>query len=147
VKFRIIGPARQGFDQVLRSRVLELKIGNVAIEGARSQEAIAQAMRDSDIFLLPSRLEGLPKVTLEAAACGLPCIVFRDYETPSVVDGVTGYQVSTNSEMIEKLGLLLENPQLRKKMGTAGKNLAENFDWDRVVRHWQDAYLKIAATA
>jgi glycosyltransferase involved in cell wall biosynthesis len=49
--------------------------------------------------------------------------------------------------MIEKLGLLLENPQLRKKMGTAGKNLAENFDWDRVVRHWQDAYLKIAATA
>jgi len=145
--FRIIGPDRHGFEQVIRKRILELKLDNVSIEGAMPSEAIAQAMREGDIFLLPSRLEGLPKVTLEAAACGLPCIVFRDYETPSVIDGVSGFQVCTTDEMMEKLGLLLQNAQMREIMGAAGKRVAEQFDWDRVAQIWQDTYLKIAAKA
>jgi glycosyltransferase involved in cell wall biosynthesis len=103
-------------------------------------------MQESDVFLLPSRNEGLPKVTLEAAACGLPCIVFRDYETPSVDDGVTGFQVNTSEEMMEKLGLLLENAQLRESMGNAGRKVAERFEWDSVAKLWQDAYLRIAST-
>ncbi|HSS98208.1 MAG TPA: glycosyltransferase family 4 protein [Terriglobales bacterium] len=144
-KFRLIGPDRHGYEQVVRQRMAKLNLDNVAIEGAKSQQAIALAMQESDVFLLPSRVEGLPKVTLEAAACGLPCIVFRAYETPSVVDHVTGFQVNTNDEMIEKLGVLLENAEMRECMGSAGRKLAEKFNWDNVVQLWQDAYLKIAA--
>jgi glycosyltransferase involved in cell wall biosynthesis len=44
-------------------------------------------MRESDILLVPSRLEGIPRVTLEAAAAGLPAVVFDDYQTPSVLLG------------------------------------------------------------
>ena len=146
VKFRIIGPDRYGYEQVVRQRIAELNVNNVVIEGAKSQEAIACAMQESDVFLLPSVLEGLPKVTLEAAACGMPCIVFRDYETPSVVDGLTGFQVDTIDEMMEKLGLLLENARLRENMGIAARDLAQKFDWDYVAQLWQDAYLKIAST-
>jgi glycosyltransferase involved in cell wall biosynthesis len=145
VKFRLIGPGRNGFEQILRQRIAELKINNVTLEGKMPQEVIVRAMQESDIFLLPSRREGLPKVTLEAAASGLPCIVFRDYETPSVVDGITGFQVNTVDEMIKKLGLLIENAQLRESMGTAGRKLTEKFDWDTVAQLWQDAYLKIAS--
>jgi glycosyltransferase involved in cell wall biosynthesis len=145
VKFRIIGPDRHGYEQIVRKRIAELKTDNVVIEGAKSQEAIVRAMQESNIFLLPSRVEGLPKVTLEAAASGLPCIVFRDYETPSVVDGVTGFQVNTVDEMMEKLRLLIENAQLRESMGAAGRKLSEKFDWDTVAQLWQDAYLKIAS--
>ena len=129
------------------ARIAELKIGNVILEGAKSQEAIIRAMQESDIFLLPSRLEGLPKVTLEAAASGLPCVVFRDYATPSVVDGISGFQVNTMDEMIEKLGLLINDAQLRESMGEAGRKLTEKFDWDIVARLWQDAYLEIASMA
>ena len=77
---------------------------NVTLEGPSTQARMLEIMRESDIFLLPSRLEGIPKVTLEAAATGLPCIVFRDYETPSVIDGVTGFQVATFEEMMQALG-------------------------------------------
>ena len=146
IKFRMIGPDRHGYEQVVRDRIAELKISNVVIEGSKSQADTARAMQESDVFLLPARNEGLPKVTLEAAACGLPCIVFRDYETPSVVDGVTGFQVNTSEEMMEKLGLLLENAQLRESMGNAGRKLAERFEWDSVAKLWQDAYLRIAST-
>ena len=47
--------------------------------------------------------------------------------------------------MIEKLGLLIKDAQLRESMGEAGKKLTEKFDWDIVARLWQDAYLEIAS--
>ena len=90
-RFRIIGAARDGFDEVLREQIARLDVQNVLLEGSKSQQELLEIMRNSDIFVLPSRLEGMPKVTLEAAATGLPSIVFRDYETPSVIDRVTGF--------------------------------------------------------
>jgi glycosyltransferase involved in cell wall biosynthesis len=145
VRFRLIGPGRDGYEKVVRKRIAELRLGNVLLEGAKPQAEIAAAMRESDIFLLPSRGEGLPKVTLEAAASGLPCVVFRDYDTPSVVDGITGFQVSTFEEMLNKIRLLIADPHLRRKMGAAGRKHAEQFDWNLIGKRWQDAYLNIAA--
>jgi glycosyltransferase involved in cell wall biosynthesis len=147
VRFRLIGPDRDGYEQIVRNRIAELGLGNVALEGAKPQPAISCAMHESDIFLLPSRSEGLPKVTLEAAAGGLPCIVFRDYETPSVVDGVTGFQVNTTAEMMDKLALLMADSQLRERMGGAARKHAEKFDWDNIAPLWQDAYHEIASSS
>jgi glycosyltransferase involved in cell wall biosynthesis len=143
--FRLIGAGRGGYEQVLRRKMAESSLANVVMEGAQPQARIKEAMRQSDIFLLPSRLEGLPKVTLEAAAAGLPCLVFRDYETPSVMDGVTGFQVATVEEMMERLGQLIADPGLRYAMGEAARQHAAKFDWDLIARQWQEAYLSIAA--
>ncbi len=147
VKFRMIGAGRNGFEQIVAGKIAELGVGNVFLEGTKPQAQIAQAMHESDVLLLPSRSEGLPKVTLEAAAAGLPCIVFRDYETPSVVDGVTGFQVANRQEMIEKLSLLLHDPQLRIRMGAAAQQHAQQFDWNQISGSWEQAYLAISASA
>jgi len=144
-KFCIIGPDRHGFVEIVKRRISALGLRNVSLEGAKPQEVIARAMQESDILLLPSRIEGMPKVTLEAAASGLPCIVFRDYETPSVVDGLTGFQVSTEDEMMDKLALLLDDAQLRERMGIEARKHAEKFDWDTIAQCWQNAYLEIAS--
>jgi glycosyltransferase involved in cell wall biosynthesis len=145
IKFRIIGHDRDGHLNLLSRRIAETNLGNVTLEGEKSQTEIAKAMYESDIFLLPSEAEGIPKVTLEAAASGLPCIVFKDYETPSVVDGITGFQVATLEEMLEKLGVLISDASLRKRMGTAARKHVEQFDWNMVAKFWQEAYLGIAA--
>lgn len=146
-RFRIVGAGRGGYEQVLQKKIEALGLANVTLDGPRSQQELPQIMRESDIFLLPSRLEGLPKVTLEAAASGLPCIVFRDYETPSVLDGVTGFQVSSLEEMMERLGELIGNPERRQAMGAAAREHALKFDWDLIYRLWEDAYIKIAESA
>lgn len=39
-----------------------------------SREVLARELKESDIFLLPSKLEGLPRVIIEALAVGLPVI-------------------------------------------------------------------------
>lgn len=144
-KFRLVGAGREGFETVLQNKISQQNLKNVQIEGPRSQRELVEIMRASDIFLLPSRLEGIPKVTLEAAASGLPCIVFRDYETPSVIDGATGFQVGTVDEMMQALGRLIADRSLREQMGAAAREHVKKFDWDIVVKQWQDAYLDIAA--
>ena len=143
--FRLVGASREGFDEVLRQKIKQSGLKNVTLDGPKTQSQLVEIMRESDIFLLPSRLEGIPKVTLEAAATGLPCIVFRDYETPSVIDGVTGFQVATLEDMMQALGKLIADRSLRERMGAAARKHMENFDWNVVSRQWQSAYLEIAA--
>lgn len=143
--FRIVGAGRHGFEKLVQQRITQLGLRNVSLDGPRTQLQMLDIMRTSDIFLLPSRLEGIPKVTLEASATGLPCIVFGDYETPSVVDGETGFQVRTVEEMMQALGKLIGDRSLRDRMGSAARSLVRTYDWDIVARRWQRAYLEIAA--
>jgi len=145
--FRLVGAGREGFEESLRQKITALGLTNVILEGPKTQSQMLDIMRESDIFLLPSRLEGIPKVTLEAAATGLPCVVFRVYETPSVVDALTGFQVGTVEEMMQALGRLIGDRSLREHMGAAARAHMEKFDWDVVSRQWQDAYLEIAGAS
>jgi len=143
-QFLIVGSPRNGFDKVVRKRSSELNVTNVEMLGLQSQARMVEIMQRSDIFLLPSRLEGIPKVTLEASATGLPCIVFNSYETPSVVDGLTGFQVATFDEMVDRVKLLVREPARRQEMGAHANWHAQKFDWDIVAAQWQEVYLKIA---
>jgi glycosyltransferase involved in cell wall biosynthesis len=142
--FRLVGGGRQGFEDVLHERMIKSGLKNVTLDGPKTQTQLIEIMRSSDIFLLPSRLEGIPKVTLEAAAAGLPCVVFGDYQTPSVINGVTGFQVNTLEQMMGALGQLIMDRSLRERMGAAARKLMEKFDWDVVSREWQAAYLEMA---
>jgi glycosyltransferase involved in cell wall biosynthesis len=81
----------------------------------------------SDVFALPSceRSEAFGIVQLEAMACGVPVVNTRiDTGVPYVSpDGVTGFTVPprNSDEMAEALNRLLDDPQLRAKMGRAGR--------------------------
>jgi glycosyltransferase involved in cell wall biosynthesis len=138
--FRLIGNVRDDFGRKLLSQDERVKLPNVRIEKVMPQAQLAEAMRDSDIFILPSRIEGMPKVTLEAAATGLPCIVFSDYKTPSVADGVTGFQVETFEQMLDRLQLLIQDADLRRRMGAAATSYAKQFDWDHIAAQWQATF-------
>ncbi len=129
----------------VRRRIREYRLDNVSVEPTRGYEAYLRELARADIFLFPSRVEGLPKVTLEAAAAGIPVIVFDDYRTPSVVDGETGFQVRTFEEMIERLGCLVADPELRARMGAAGASLARQFDWAVIVPRWEALFEAVAA--
>jgi len=70
---KIIGDG--GYRTFLAGLAGELGIASsVQFLGACDREAIQDAFDDSDLFVLPSRQEGLPRAMLEAMAHGLPCI-------------------------------------------------------------------------
>ena len=118
-------------------------MGHVQFEGALAQADVAHRMQESDIFVLPSRLEGTPKVVLEAAATGLPCVIFDDYHTPSVVDRVTGFQVKEYEEMRYRIECLIQDGDLRRRMAESAVEHAKKFDWDCIVKLWEEVFEKV----
>lgn len=143
IPFWMVGQARDAFGAALQNRVHDEKIENVTIEAPMSQAALLERMQGADILLHPSRVEGVPKVTLEAAAAGLPVLLFDAYQSPSVVNRVTGYQVKTFDEMMEKLDGLIADRDLRERMGAAAREHVSQFDWDVIARAWQTYFLEL----
>jgi glycosyltransferase involved in cell wall biosynthesis len=145
-EFHIIGDVigTPDYRDGLLKRKADEKLDHVFFHGQQSQLQVKAWLQRADVFVLPSRLEGTPKVVMEAAATGLPCIIFDDYHTPSVVDGVTGFQVKTFDEMLAKLKLLIENRELRLQMGAAAVKHIQQFDWDRVAKQWAEVLEGVA---
>lgn len=119
------------------SRRAELdNISNVSFPGACSQVELAEAFRQADVFVMPSQSEGVPKVTQEAAACGLPAVLFGYYEAPSVLDEVNGFVVWNDEDFFARVAELIGSPELRARMRGAAIDLAREWDWDRVACSW-----------
>jgi len=128
----------------LKSFTHREKLQNVEFLGLLSAEQLRVEYQRADVFLFPSRWEGSPKVILEAAACGLPVIARKDYEPETIIDGETGYLVSSDSEIFSRLEQLLGNAPLRSAFGAAGRKHSERFDWDVISRQWEEAFIDLA---
>jgi len=77
-----------------------------------------------DAFVLPSSNEGTPVTTIEALAAGRPVVATRVGGVPDVVrDGEDGFLVPAGATdaLAERLHRLADDPQLRERMGRAGR--------------------------
>lgn len=107
--------------------------------------------RAANVVVLPSYREGLPKVVIEASACGRPVVTTdapgcRD----AVVDGETGYLVPVRDAqaLAARIRTLLESRDLRQRMGEAGRRLVvERFSTERVVEATLKVYDELLAGA
>ena len=70
----------------------------IHFKGWAGSEAVADLLRASDVYFLPSLAEGLPIAVLEALACGTPVVATPVGDLARVVqDGVNGFLVSSPS--------------------------------------------------
>ena len=68
--FRLVGKGEE--EQRCRALVNQLGCRNITFVGHLSQHGVAEEMRNADLFLFPSVMEGHPQVLGQAASCGLP---------------------------------------------------------------------------
>lgn len=70
---------------------------------------------------------------LQYAAVGLPAIVSDDVNAEYICNGVTGFFARNMNDWVEKIMQLVEDRQLRKQMGKAGKEEAQKYDSSKIA--------------
>ncbi|HET9406072.1 MAG TPA: glycosyltransferase family 4 protein [Candidatus Sulfotelmatobacter sp.] len=123
-----------------------LGLENLNFPGALPPERLAEEFRRSSLFILPSHAEGVPKVTQEAAACGLPIVLFGFYEAPTVVHEANGLVAWSDDEFIEHVGSLIDNPMIRQAMGERGAAMAKHWSWDHLAPRWEQLIIRLASS-
>ena len=98
--------------------------------------------RSSEIFVLPSRYEGLPNALLEAMSFGLPVIVTNGSPGPLelVEDGRTGLVVAVNDarSLARAIERLIRYPVLRKNLGQAAIARVADYSAEKAIGAWED---------
>jgi glycosyltransferase involved in cell wall biosynthesis len=115
------GPDEPACRQMALDRGLS---GRVSFLGWQSSTDTEEILAAGDVLALPSSIEGLPYVVLEAMASRLPVVAGRVYGIPEVVeDGVTGILIDPNrvDELADALDRLAGDDGLRASMGAAGR--------------------------
>lgn len=123
------GPLR--LDVERRVHALQLT-SNVHLLGSRSDAV--RLMAGADLLLLPSRIEGIPGVVLEAATQGIPTIATDVGATAeAIVPDATGVLVpfGETGAFVDAVEALLDDPMKRRRMGAAARELmTQRYDMD-----------------
>ena len=143
VQFRLAG--RGETEAACLALAQQLGCRNVEFLGQLTPAQLGGEMRNSDVFLFPSILEGHPQVLGQAGACGLPSVAMNLYRPDYVLNGESGFLVESNAELAEKLELLLRDANLRRSMSRAAALHALKFDWDRIALQWQEVFEDVTA--
>lgn len=127
------GPLMQPLRKLVKNRALEKK---VIFAGQLDRENLRRHYQNSAIFALTSHVESFPTTVLEAMSCGVPVVATMAGDVPKVVkDGETGFLVPPKDPkaMAQRITYLLNDEDLRKKMGKASRKLMENeYSWNRI---------------
>ncbi len=140
----LAGPDNEGYgEQVNRWLVREGVRDKATFTGMLQGQDKLEALKDADIFALPSYTENFGIAVLEAMACRLPVVISNKVNIwREVKDGGAGLVTSCDAdEVAAALTLLLEDEVLRGKMGKAGSVLVNtSYSWDSVARNLLEAY-------
>jgi glycosyltransferase involved in cell wall biosynthesis len=99
-----------------------------AVGLAGERDDVAGLLAQADLFVLPSRSEGLPVSVLEAMAAGVPVVASAVGGVPELVeDGATGLLVPPGDPraLAAAIAKLAGDPALRRRLGAAGRRRVE----------------------
>lgn len=145
--FQLIGDLDPGNPATVTAEDLNNWRQEGCVELLGYRKDIAQLFSAAHIVVLPSYREGLPKVLVEAAACGRAVITT---DVPGCRDAIekdiTGLLVPVSDAiaLADAIQRLIESPELRQRMGMAGRALAEReFAIEKIVQQHLDIYKKL----
>jgi glycosyltransferase involved in cell wall biosynthesis len=131
----------------LRAQVARSGLGDrVTLAGSRGD--VAEILGAFDVFVLSSRVEGLPIALLEAMAAARPCVATAVGGIPEVIgDGVDGLLVPPGDPeaLAGAVAKLLADPDRRADLGARAAARARDFDIAAAVRRLEAVYERVLA--
>jgi glycosyltransferase involved in cell wall biosynthesis len=112
--------------------------------GDASINTLAEEYNRADVFCLPSSQEGFGIVFLEAMAAGKPIVGTRAAAVPEVVRSGILVEPDDPEAMAEAILRYYRDPDLRYRMGEAGRDDVRQFDMNRVAAQFLAEISKVA---
>ena len=138
------GPSRPALENEIRWRGLA---DRVRLFGERRD--VPTVLRALDVFVLPSRAEGMSNTILEAMATGLPVIATDVGGNPELVEpDVTGRLVPPGDPNVlgDALGAYAADPYLRSLQGKSGRErVLQHFSLDRMAQAHNCLYTSLCS--
>jgi len=139
VQFQLAGEVEPNHPDAVPDKIINQAVQDGIIEFLGYTENLQEIFPQISIFAFPSFYrEGVPRVILEAAACGVPTVAADvPGSREAVIEGKTGYLVSPKDSraLAEGILKLLRDEALRKAMGEAARNMVETrFDIKDITR-------------
>jgi glycosyltransferase involved in cell wall biosynthesis len=158
---------RKNLDSVLRAmtRTPELHLAIMAAEDSsypqlakelgldtrihflEPQLPVSEVMRSVDFFVFPSRYEPYGLVVIEAMASGLPVITTVMTGAAEIVTPDCGIVLSDSEDidaLAKALSSLVHDPELRNRMGTAARTVAEQHSWTSMAQTYVDIFEELS---
>ena len=135
----------EGEDEEQVRREAEAMNGNIVLHAPTG--AIMERFRESSMLVLTSEFEPFGLVMPEAMSCGLPVVAFDCPFGPGAIitDGVDGFLVRDRSitDFADRICLLIENRDLRSRMGKAAALAARRYSADEIIPRWKNLFERI----
>jgi len=143
IKLQILGDGQD--EKKLKDLAKELNVQNVVrFLGHIEPEYVYKYLAEADIFVRPSRTEGLGSSFLEAMGAGLPIIGAPVGGIPDFLkDGETGLfcKVDDSKDLAEKIKKLIMDETLVKRIAENGRRLVlEKYNWDDLSQRMENIF-------
>lgn len=115
----------------------------VIFAGSVSHDRLPIYLKISDVFVKPSRSEGLGSAFLEAMATGIPIIGTKVGGIPDFLeDRKTGLFCLTDPvDLASKINIILENDVLKKEIIKNARLLTEEkYDWKKIAEQYRETF-------
>jgi len=121
-----------------------MKLPNVFLHGEVRYEDVPSFLNSLDVFVFPTLGEGFGLPVCEAMACGVPVVASNVTTMPELV-GDAGLLVKPElEEMTEAIEKLVDNRQLRKRLGKKGVERAREFTWKKAAEKTVEIYNEVS---
>lgn len=131
--------------------VLKDKVKEAICESCASEYVIEHGttsnpykyLHESDIFVLPSKYEGMPMTLIEAMGTALPIVASKVGGIPDMIeDNKEGLLCIPNADdILKKIARLIENQDLREILGRAAYEAANKFSSAKMAKEYERIYL------
>ena len=140
IKLRIIGEGNM--ENELKALTQKLEVSKyIDFLGYIPHAEIATYYSSSDIFVLPSKNEGMSNTVLEAMASGLPIITTDTGGTRELINENGIIIPSEDSDAISSAVLnLINDHKLREDMGIKSRKIAESMSWKNIAEAYYTLY-------
>jgi glycosyltransferase involved in cell wall biosynthesis len=115
-------------------------LARVHLVGELSVDRVPRFLEAADVFVFPSRLEGMPNSVLEAMAAGLPVVASDTAAHREILPESVGWLYGDRDDLLAAVRRLVSDPQEARRRGAlARRHVAERFGFDAAT----DAYLRL----